>query len=95
MTDEMIHKIMTEPYDNNLLEGLTVTQRLGIRSIIEAGIRAQSGQSITRPLGSPINHSHWDLLYLNSTQLFQLPTMEGVPIDTSVTIGPRAKNHFI
>ncbi|MFT9487860.1 FMN-binding glutamate synthase family protein [Tepidibacillus infernus] len=91
MTDEMIHKIMTEPYDNNLLEGLTVTQRLGIRSIIEAGIRAQSGQSITRPLGSPINHSHWDLLYLNSTQLFQLPTMEGVPIDTSVTIGPRAK----
>ena len=87
----MVHKIMTEPYDNNLLEGLTVTKRLGIESIIEAGIRAQTGLEINRPLGSPINHSHWDLIYLNSTQLFQLPTMDSIAIDTGVTIGTRAK----
>lgn len=91
LSDEMIHKIMTEPYDNNLLEGLTVTKRLGIIPIVEAGIRAQTGLGITRPLGSPINHSRWDQLYLNSTQLFQLPTMENIPIDTKVTIGPKAK----
>lgn len=91
LSDEMIQKIMTEPYDNNLLEGLTVTQRLGIVSIVEAGIRAQKGLSINRPLGSPVNHSHWDLIYLNSTQLFQLPTMDGIPIETGVTIGKRSK----
>ncbi len=91
MSDEMIHKIMTEPYENNLLEGLTVTQRLGIKTIIEAGIRAQTGQGINRPLGSPINHSPWDLIYLNSQQLFQLPTPDGTAIDTSITIGLRAK----
>lgn len=91
LSDEMIHKIMTEPYDNNLLEALTVTQRLGIVPIIEAGIRAEKGLSINRPLGSPNNHSHWNLIYLNSTQLFQLPTQDGTQIDTGVTIGPRSK----
>lgn len=91
MSDEMIHKIMTEPYDNNLLEGLTVTQRLGLVPIIEAGIRAQKGMSISRPLGSPNNHSHWELIYLNSKQLFELPTPDHISIDTGVTIGKRAK----
>jgi len=91
MSDEMVHKMLTEPYDNNYLEGLTVTQKIGVASLIEAGLRAQTGTSLLRPFGSPINHSNWDHLYLNSRQLFSMPTADNLTIDSQVIIGPNAK----
>ncbi|WP_070119535.1 FMN-binding glutamate synthase family protein [Bacillus marinisedimentorum] len=90
-SDEVIEKMTTDNYHESLLELWTTSQKLGIAPMLEATIRANSGKSIHRPLGSPINHSHWDYLYMNSVQLHQMPTTEDVEIDTTVTIGPRAK----
>jgi glutamate synthase domain-containing protein 2 len=66
-------------------------QKLTPRAIIEAGMRAESGKPIERPLGSPIVLSDWHKLLLNPVHLFRLPTEDGVQIQTTTIIGPRAK----
>jgi hypothetical protein len=54
-------------------------------------MRAESGKPIERPLGSPIVLSDWHKLLFNPVHLFRLPTADGVQIQTSTTIGPRAR----
>jgi glutamate synthase domain-containing protein 2 len=91
MSDHMMNRMMQEPYTENLFSMVTIMQKLTPRAIIEAGMRAESGKPIERPLGSPIVLSDWHKLLLNPVHLHRLPTADGIQIQTSTTIGPRAR----
>ena len=91
MMDETTVKMMTEEYSDNPLVLLTVAEKLSPRALIEAAMRAEAGKELSRPLGSPVMLSPWTKLYLNSKQLFELPSTDYTSIGTQTVIGPHAK----
>lgn len=90
MFDEATAKMMTEDYPDNPFLLVTVAEKMSPRAIIEAGIRAELGKVLSRPLGSPVVLSPWNKLLLTPCQLFQLPTANTIEISTKTVIGPRA-----
>jgi glutamate synthase domain-containing protein 2 len=92
VADAVVNRMMQDPYTENLYSYVTVLQKLTMRSMVEAGMRAESGKPLQRPLGSPVVLSRWEHLLFNPVHLApRMPTPDGVQIHTGVTIGPRAK----
>ncbi len=91
ITDEVLELILTEDYPNNPFEVVTVAEKLGLRAIVEAMMRAQLGMPLQRPFGSPNVLSPWHKIFLNPRQLHHSPTADLKEIDTETVIGPRAK----
>jgi glutamate synthase domain-containing protein 2 len=91
MMDHYMRRMMQDPYTENVFSFFTIMQKLTPRAIFEAGMRAESGKPIERPLGSPIVLSDWNKILLNPVHMFKLPTQDGVQISTAVTIGSKAK----
>lgn len=91
VTDTMMNRMLQEPYTENVFSMVTIARKVGPRNLVEAGMRAESGKPLERPLGSPVVLSHWDELLLNPVHLFRLPTPDTEEIKTAVTIGPRAR----
>ncbi|MDA8353239.1 MAG: FMN-binding glutamate synthase family protein [Firmicutes bacterium] len=91
VADAILNRVIQDPYTENLFSFVTIAQKLTPRAIVEAGMRAESGKPIPRPLGSPLVRSPWDQLMFNPVHLYRMPTQDGVPIRTGVTIGPRAQ----
>lgn len=90
VADSMIRRLMQDPYTENLVSTMAILQKLGVRTVMEAGMRAESGKPIDRPLGSPVVQSPWAQLLLNPVTLHRLPTPDGFEIHTGAVIGPRA-----
>jgi glutamate synthase domain-containing protein 2 len=91
MVDSLFRRMLQEPYTENIFSMVTIIQKLGMRAIVEAGMRAETGKPIDRPLGSPIVLSPWEKLLLNPVTLHRLPTPDGVEIGAGTVIGPRAR----
>lgn len=91
VADAVMNRMMQDPYTENLFSYVTITQKLTLRAIVEAAMRAESGKPIPRPLGSPIVLSQWEQLMFNPVHLYRMPTQDGVRVQTGVTIGPKAK----
>lgn len=91
LVDHYVKGMMQDPYTENLYSFITVMQKLSPHAIFEAGMRAESGKPIQRPLGSPLVLSEWCKILLNPVHLCTLPTQDGVQIATGTTIGPRAR----
>ena len=91
VVDAIVNRVLQDPYTENLFSFLTIAQKLTPRAIVEAGMRAESGKPLERPLGSPVVLSPWEKLLFNPVHLYRLPTPDGVQIATEVTIGPRAR----
>lgn len=91
MVDSMFRRMMQDPYTENIFSMVTIIQKLSMRSIVEAGMRAETGKPISRPLGSPVVLSEWQKLLLNPVALHRLPTQDGVEINVGTVIGPRAQ----
>lgn len=91
LTDEAMRKMLTEDYPDNPFVMVTAAEKLTPRAIIEANMRAESGQELQRSLGSSTVLSPWTKLLLNPRQLFQLPTPDVNAIDTTTVIGPQAR----
>ncbi len=89
--DSIVNRILQDPYTENLFSYITVVQKLSARAIVEAGMRAESGKPLERPLGSPVVLSRWEQLMFNPVHLYRMPTPDGVKIQTGVTIGPKAR----
>ncbi|MDD3653419.1 MAG: FMN-binding glutamate synthase family protein [Desulfotomaculaceae bacterium] len=91
MSDSIMSRMLQDPYTENIFSMFPITRKIGLRNIIEAGMRAESGKPIDRPLGSPVVLSPWEKLLFNPVHLFRMPTQDGVEIQTGVTIGPAAQ----
>jgi glutamate synthase domain-containing protein 2 len=89
--DAAMKNMLTSKYDENPFLMTTIAGKLSPRAIMEAGMRAQTGKELKRPIGSPVVLSPWEQLLLNPRQLFELPTQNKNQIKTNITIGPNSK----
>jgi len=79
--------LMTDPYKENLAEFYSAARRTGLQAIMETNLRAEQGEMIRRPLGSPRKFVNMDGLMFNSAHLSRRPTSIEVPISTRTVIG--------
>lgn len=89
--DKAITRAIRDQYTENLFEMVPVSKKVGVTNLMEIVMRANQGTPIARPLGSHLPMSPWEKILFNPVHLFRFPTPESVGIQTSVTIGHRAK----
>lgn len=90
LVDDAMEKMLTAKYADNPFVLITAMEKLTPAAIIEAGMRAETGKALDRPLGSPVNFDPWEKVLLNPKQLFQLPSEDPNQINTQTVIGPQA-----
>lgn len=90
ITDDIMSKLLTDDYDQNLSELFPSIKRLSVLNLIEMSLRAETGKVITRPLGTPKHFPGFDLLMFSPRQMTKLSLPETSPIDMSVILGPGA-----
>lgn len=91
LTNSFIHRVMVDPYGENVWEPVSAARKVGVQNIVEANLRSELGKAIKRPLGSPKKFPDFEQVMFNFAQLHRLPTNERQDINTSVVIGPYAK----
>ena len=89
--DQAITRMIRDQYVENLFEMVPATKKVGVTNLTEITMRSNQGTPVSRPLGTPIPMSPWEKILFNPVHLFRFPTPENVGINTSVTIGQRAK----
>lgn len=87
--------IMTEEYSNNLWELVSATSRVGPQKIVELNLRAETGEVVRRPLGSPKKYPSVDSLLFPFAQITTMPLQETEQVDTSVVIGRKARKPLV
>ncbi|BAD39915.1 FMN-binding glutamate synthase family protein [Symbiobacterium thermophilum] len=89
--DRALARVVRDEYPESIGEMVGALRKVGGLNALEITMRAAQGAPAPRPLGSPLRLSPWDKLLFNPVHLCRFPTPENVPIDTAVTIGPRAR----
>ncbi|MFZ3591831.1 FMN-binding glutamate synthase family protein [Bacillus sp. DJP31] len=89
--DAAMKNMLTSKYEENPFLMTTIATKLTPKAIMEAGMRAQTGKELKRPIGSPNVLSPWEKVLLNPRQLFELPTKSKKEVQTKTVIGPNAK----
>ncbi|MCG8400675.1 MAG: FMN-binding glutamate synthase family protein [Firmicutes bacterium] len=84
-------RLMTEPYENNLWEVISATNRTSLQTFVETNIRAERGQMILRPFGDTQKFLDMDKVMFNVAQLDTFPTSYDLEISSAVVLGPRAR----
>src|SRR5699024_8482536 len=91
----MIRKIgeilMSDSYQENLMELLPGFLHFGIQNTVENNLRAETGDLLHRPIGSSRYWPHFDSITFLGAQTGPFPTSKETEVDVSVTIGPKAK----
>lgn len=52
VSDSMMSRMLQDPYTENMYSMFPIINKIGFRNIVEAGMRAESGKPIERPLGT-------------------------------------------
>lgn len=86
----LMKRLLTDPYQYNLLETLSTNGRVGWLTVLETSLRAEEGKEILRPFGSPRRFPHFDRLLFDVAQLERFPAEESTPVDLQTVIGPAA-----
>lgn len=95
VVDDALISMMKKDYpDNNFLMA-TIFEKLTLRAVMEAAMRAELGTELSRPLGSPVVLSPWKEILINPRQLFDLPTYDYKSISTQTVIGKKAKRPLV
>jgi glutamate synthase domain-containing protein 2 len=95
LCDTLLRRLLTEPYERNLLEFFSATRRFGLQTALETSLRAAEGGSIQRPFGSVRTLPHFEGLQFSFAQLAELPASEESPVDFRTVIGPRAARPLV
>ncbi len=84
--------ILTDSYQENVMELMPGLRHMGIQNMLENSLRAQTGTVLQRPLtGSSKKWPHLDQITLIPAQVSPFPIDGDEEVDISVTIGPKAK----
>ncbi len=59
VADDILSTMLTKQYNDNPLVMMTIMEKLTLRAIAEAGIQAETGKPLSRPIGSPLRLSPW------------------------------------
>ncbi|CUH96593.1 hypothetical protein P22_2683 [Propionispora sp. 2/2-37] len=88
--DDIMSKLLTEDYDQNLFELYPSLKRLSVLNLVEMSLRAETGKIVTRPLGSPKRFPGFDQLMFSPRQMTKLSLPENASIDMDVILGIQA-----
>ncbi|MCJ7841962.1 FMN-binding glutamate synthase family protein [Lederbergia sp. NSJ-179] len=83
--------ILTDSYQENIMELLPGLRHMGIQNIIENSLRAETGDVLHRPLGSSKTWPNLDTITFIPAQTSPFPIDGEEEVDVVVTIGPKAK----
>ncbi|HZK85798.1 MAG TPA: FMN-binding glutamate synthase family protein [Desulfosporosinus sp.] len=87
----VIERLLSDNYEENLMELWSAVRRTSVQTILEIGLRAEEGKLIKRPLGTAKKLPHYDTLMFVTAQMARLPKDANVVIDMKVTLGPKAE----
>ena len=82
--------LLTDSYQENILELIPGLRHMGIQNMLENSLRAASGDILHRPLGSSKKWPHLDSITFIPAQTTPFPIEGDEEVDLQVTIGPRA-----
>ena len=88
---QMAKALMKFLKSRKIYENLNLAKKLGWPDFFEAFLRAESGEPLSRPFGSPLHHFDFHLLHFAAGYYVLKPLAEDIEVDTSVVLGPRAK----
>ncbi|GIN59811.1 FMN-binding glutamate synthase family protein [Lederbergia ruris] len=83
--------ILTDSYQENIIELLPGLRHMGIQNILENSLRAETGDVLHRPLGSSKKWPNLDPITFIPAQTSPFPIDGEEEVDVAVTIGPKAK----
>ncbi|AND39762.1 MULTISPECIES: FMN-binding glutamate synthase family protein [Cytobacillus] len=83
--------IMTDSYQENLIELIPGFKHMGIQNALENNLRAETGDVLHRPFGSSKKWPHFDEITFIPAQTSPFPIDGDEDVDVKVTIGPKAK----
>ncbi|MFP5111699.1 FMN-binding glutamate synthase family protein [Bacillaceae bacterium C204] len=84
--------ILTDSYQENIMELIPGLRHMGIQNMLENSLRAETGTVLFRPLGgSSKKWPHLDPITFIPAQTSPFPIDGEEEVDVSVTIGPKAK----
>ena len=83
--------MLTDSYQENIIELIPGLRHLGIQNMLENSLRAESGDILHRPMGSSKKWPHLDSITFIPAQTTPFPIESDEEVDVQVTIGPRAK----
>ncbi|CAA7601652.1 Hypothetical protein DEACI_2319 [Acididesulfobacillus acetoxydans] len=83
-----VSKLVEDKYTQNLMELWVAGKRVSVLNILETDLRAEFGQPITRPIGSPKHFPGFDNLMFSPHQMSGPYLIESTPVDMQVTLGP-------
>jgi glutamate synthase domain-containing protein 2 len=89
--DDALSKLFSDDYERNLAELYPSLKRFSVLNLIETSLRAETGKTVGRPLGSPKHFPGYDNLMFTPKQITTFSLPESAQIDMSVTIGPKAE----
>lgn len=90
-TDNIMSRILSDNYTENVAELLPSLTRFSLLNLLEMSLRAESGEVIKRPLGSPKKFQSYDTLMFNPPQMTKFSLPENQPVDMKVTLGGNAE----
>lgn len=94
-TGKILNRLFSDDYPENLMELYTASKRISLLNILEIGLRAEKGQVITRPLGSPKQFPGYDTLMFAPSIMTRKQLAANAPIDMHVKIGPNAQKPLL
>ncbi|MFP3124632.1 FMN-binding glutamate synthase family protein [Ectobacillus funiculus] len=83
--------LLTDSYQENLMELMPGFRHMGIQNMLENSLRAETGDVLHRPLGSSKKWPHLDPITFIPAQTSPFPIDGEEDVDVAVTIGPKAK----
>lgn len=83
--------ILTDSYQENIMELMPGTRHVGVQNLLENSLRAETGDLLHRPLGSSKKWPNFDSITFIPAQTTPFPVSGEDDVDVSVTIGPKAK----
>ncbi|MEI4829648.1 FMN-binding glutamate synthase family protein [Bacillus sp. FJAT-53711] len=84
--------ILTDSYQENIIELMPGLRHMGIQNMIENSLRAETGSVLQRPLaGSSKKWPHLDPITFIPAQTTPFPVDGEEEVDVKITIGPKAK----
>lgn len=83
--------ILSDSYQENLIELLPGMRHMGIQNVLENNLRSQTGDILNRPLGSSKTWPHLDPITFIPAQTTPFAISSDEEVNLSVIIGPKAK----
>ncbi|MGG4267920.1 FMN-binding glutamate synthase family protein [Peribacillus simplex] len=83
--------ILTDSYQENIMELMPGLRHMGVQNMLENSLRAETGDVLHRPLGSSKKWPHLDPITFIPAQTTPFPISGEEDVDVKVTIGPKAK----